>query len=68
VGNIERVKKYKYLKNGAMYSVLFLGSFMILKSFGMHIPEWMSPVVTFFVVGLFFMKSHRMLKRRLGEQ
>ena len=24
MSNIERIKKYKYLKNGAMYSVLFL--------------------------------------------
>jgi hypothetical protein len=59
VGNIERVKRYKYLKNGAMYSVLFLGLFMILKSFGMHIPEWISPVVTFLVVGLFFLRSYK---------
>ena len=46
-----------------MYSILFLGLFMILKSFGMHIPEWVSPVVTFFLVGIFFMKSRRMFKR-----
>ena len=59
VGNIERVKKYAYLKNGAMYSVLFLGWFMVLKSFGVQIPEWISPVVTFFLVGLFFVKSQR---------
>jgi len=61
-GNIERVKKYAYLKNGAMYSVLFLGIFMILKSFGINIPEWASPVITFSVVGLFFFKSRRRLK------
>lgn len=63
VGNIERVKKYVYLKNGAMYSVLFLGTFMVLKSFGMHLPEWTSPVITFGVVGFFFLKSRRELKR-----
>jgi len=62
VGNIERVKRYVYLKNGAMYSVFFLGVFMILKSFGMNIPEWASPVITFGVVGFFFFKSQRMLK------
>jgi uncharacterized protein len=62
VGNIDRVKKYVYLKNGAMYSVLFLGIFMILKSFGVEVPEWASPVVTFAVVGFFFLKSHRLLK------
>ena len=62
VGNIALVKKYKYLKNGAMYSILFLGLFMILKSFGMGIPEWFSPLVTFLIVGLFFIKSYRGLK------
>ena len=58
MGNIERVKKYVYLKNGAMYSILFLGTFMILKSFGVHIPEWASPIITFGVIAFFFIKSH----------
>lgn len=57
VGNIERIKKYRYLKNGAMYSILFLGSIMLLDSFGAHIPHWISPVMTFAVVGYFFWKS-----------
>src|SRR3989344_1809344 len=30
IGNIDRIKKYIYLKNGAMYSILFLGVIMIL--------------------------------------
>ncbi len=55
--NINRIKKYKYLKNGAMYSVLFLGIIMLLDSFNFHIPEWISPVITFVVVGYFFWKS-----------
>jgi hypothetical protein len=58
MGNIERIKKYAYLKNGAMYSILFLGMIMILDSFGFHIPSWLSPVVTFGVVGYFFYISH----------
>lgn len=57
VGNIERIKKYKYLKNGAMYSILFLGAIMILDSFGFHIPNFLSPVITFGTVGYFFLKS-----------
>lgn len=59
VGNIDRIKKYKYLKNGAMYSILFLGAIMLLDSFGMHIPHWLSPVSTFVVIGYFFWKSKR---------
>lgn len=57
IGNIERIKKYVYLKNGAMYSIFFLGLIMILDSFGTHIPPWLSPVVTFGVIGYFFFKS-----------
>ena len=57
IGNIERIKKYVYLKNGAMYSILVLGAIMILHSFGFHIPEYASPLATFFIIG-FFLKSH----------
>jgi len=64
VSNIDRVKKYVYLKNGAMYSILFLGVFMILKSFGMHVPEWLSPLATFGVIGFFFVKSLLVLPGR----
>ena len=62
VSNIERVKRYKYLKNGAMYSIFALGAVMILHSFGVHIPEWISPVLTFGIIGYFFWKSVREIK------
>lgn len=62
IGNIERIKKYIFLKNGAMYSILFLGLIMLFDSFGVGIPSWLSPIVTFGVVGWFFYKSHRHLK------
>lgn len=62
VSNIERIKRYKYLKNGAMYSILFLGLIMILDSFGYHLAPWVSPIVTFAAVGYFFHKSHLALK------
>ncbi|MDO8618632.1 MAG: DUF475 domain-containing protein [Candidatus Daviesbacteria bacterium] len=57
ISNIERVKKYVYLKNGAMYSILVLGTVMLLNSLGVEIPEWISPIATFMVVGYFFFKS-----------
>ena len=57
VANIDRVKKYKYLKNGAMYSIFTLGCVMIGHSFGLHIPDWFSPAVTFLIVAFFFWKS-----------
>lgn len=65
VGNIERIKQYVFLKNGAMYSILFLGLIMILDSFGFRIPEWLSPVITFGVVGFFFYKSKIHIKSKL---
>jgi uncharacterized protein len=61
VSNIERIKKYKYLKNGAMYSILFLGVIMTLDSFGFDFPTWLSPIITFGTVGYFFLKSRKEL-------
>ena len=67
IGNIERVKQYIYLKNGAMYSILFLGLIMLLDSFGFHITSWVSPVITFGVVGFFFFKSTRAITTATEE-
>lgn len=62
IGNIDRIKKYVFLKNGAMYSVLVLGTIMLLDAFGFHIPHWLSPVVTFTVIGYFLWKSVQRVK------
>lgn len=61
ISNIDRVKRYIYLKNGAMYSIFFLGIIMVMDSFGYHIKEWVSPVITIGVIGYFFYKSHKCL-------
>jgi hypothetical protein len=61
VSNIENVKRYIYLKNGAMYSIFFLGVVMVLDSFAVQIPQWVSPVITISVVGYFFYKSRKCL-------
>jgi hypothetical protein len=69
VGNIERIKRYVYLKNGAMYSILCLGAIMLLDSFGFDIPSFLSPVITFGIVGYFLYKSVRFaryMERRHG--
>lgn len=80
ISNIENVKKYKYLKNGAMYSILALGSIMVLHSFGhyvkdsahpllyfiSHIPDWFSPAVTFIIIGYFFWISYREVKKTIN--
>jgi len=64
MGNIERIKNYIYLKNGAMYSIFFLGIFMLLDSLGFHIPQWASPLITFFFIAFFFFKSKLVLKNK----
>lgn len=64
ISNVENVKKYKYLKNGAMYSILALGTIMLLDSFGYHIPSWFSPIVTFTIIGYFFYKSYKELNKK----
>lgn len=61
VGNIESVKKYRYLKNGAMYSIVILGAVMLADAFGAHIPEYVSPLATFAILGFFFWKSKKEL-------
>ncbi|MBP9095091.1 MAG: DUF475 domain-containing protein [Ignavibacteria bacterium] len=64
VGNIDRIKQYLYLKNGALYSVFFLGIIMIVDSFRIHIPEWVSPAITFLIVGYFFYRSRKEINRQ----
>ena len=67
VRNIETVKKYVFLKNGAMYSIGILGAIMLADAFGAQIPSWLSPVATFFVIGYFFLKSRSMLKKEIDK-
>jgi len=63
VKGTETVKKYRYLKNGAMYSIGVLGLVMLLESFGKNIPEWVSPLTTIFIITFFFYLSHREIKK-----
>jgi len=57
IRNIEKIKKYVFIKNGAMYSILVLGVIMLADAFGIHIPAWVSPVSTFAIVGWFYYRS-----------
>lgn len=59
VGNIERIKKYAFIKNGAMYSIFALGVIMVADGFGYHSPAFVSPIVTIIIIGFFFLKSKR---------
>mgnify|MGYP001584484538 CR=1 FL=1 len=63
ISGIERVEKYKWLKNGAMTSMGILGVFIIAKSFGVHIPECLPTLMTIGLVGLTFWRSHQFLTK-----
>jgi hypothetical protein len=62
IGNIGRIKRFLYLKNGAMYSILVLGIVMMCDGFGVSVPQWVSPLTTFAIVGFFFAKSLRAIR------
>ena len=62
MGNIENIKKYVYLKNGAMYSIFILGLVMILEGFKIEIPTFVSPLVTIAIITFFFIKSKNYAK------
>ena len=57
IRGVDRIRNYAFLKNGAMYSIFFLGLVMLLESFGMHIPYFIAPLITFGVIGFFLFKS-----------
>ncbi|MBI5225186.1 DUF475 domain-containing protein [Candidatus Micrarchaeota archaeon] len=67
IRNIENVQKYKYLKNGAMYSILVLGTVMVLDAFAFHIPIWFSPISTIAIIGYFFRKSLKEIGTPSGQ-
>ncbi len=64
LGNMDRIQKYIYLKNGAMYSIAVLGIIMIADGFGIQIPAVVSPLATFLIIGYFWLKSHYALKKK----
>lgn len=53
IRGVDRIRHFPYLKNGAMYSIFFLGLVMLLDSFGVHVPHYIAPVTTFAVIGFF---------------
>lgn len=57
LGSVEKIKKYIYLKNGAMYSVFCLGIVMVLEGFDIEIPDFVSPLLTIAIITFFFIKS-----------
>jgi hypothetical protein len=68
VRGIDLISKLVYLKNGAMYSIGFLGGLMILESFGREYPFWLAPLNTFLLLSIFLYLSYREIKHfKMGE-
>jgi uncharacterized protein len=64
VKGIDQVAKYKYLKNGAMTSIGFLGLFMLIEAFGVELPSFVPIVATLLLVGVAFWMSSRLLPKK----
>lgn len=64
VRGIDLINKFAYLKNGAMYSIGFLGGIMVLESFGKEFPFWLAPLNTFLLIGIFLFLSWREIRTK----
>ena len=62
IKSIDHVAQYRFLKNGAMTSIGFLGLFIIIESFGLELPEFMPTLITLSFVGVAFWESRKLLK------
>jgi len=62
IKSIDKVAKYRFLKNGAMTSIGILGLMIIGESFGVVIPKFIPTLITILLVGLAFRESHKFLK------
>jgi hypothetical protein len=59
VRGVDLIARFAYLKNGAMYSIGFLGSLMIVESFGHEFPFWVAPLNTVLLLVVFLTLSIR---------
>jgi uncharacterized protein len=62
IKGIDTIAKYKYLKNGALTSIGFLGLFMLIESFHVDLPSYLPIIVTFLLIGVAYFKSWQLLK------
>ncbi len=63
VKGIDSIAKYKYLKNGAMTSIGFLGLFMMLEGFNVPLPSILPILITFALFGVAFYASRRAIPK-----
>ncbi|MCK9314387.1 MAG: DUF475 domain-containing protein [Methanocorpusculum sp.] len=63
IRNVDNIRKFAYLKNGAMYSIFCLGVIMCTEGFGIEVPMWLAPVLTVTIVATFLGLSIRKIKK-----
>ena len=68
IRGIDRIAKYKYLKNGALTSIGFLGLFMLIESFTKGLPSYVPIVVTFALIGFAFYKSRQTIAKTKDDR
>lgn len=65
IRGVEKVARYRWLKNGAMTSIGLLGIFMMADAMNARLPDWLPTLTTITVVGVAFYASHQDLKKLL---
>jgi uncharacterized protein len=63
IKGIDTIAKYKYLKNGALTSIGFLGLFMMIEAFKIELPTVLPIIITFALIGVAFYMSRRALPK-----
>lgn len=63
IRNIDNIRKFAYLKNGAMYSIFCLGLLMCAEAFGLEAPVWVAPLITIGIVAMFLWLSVHKIRR-----
>ena len=63
IRGVEKVGRYRWLKNGAMTSIGVLGILMLAGSFGLHPPEWLPTLVTVLIIGITWWRSSQEIQR-----
>ncbi len=63
IRGIDTIAKYKYLKNGALTSIGFLGLFMLIEAFNVELPTIIPIIITFSLVGVAFWWSRRAIPK-----
>ncbi len=63
ISGMKYLTRFAYLKNGAMYSIGFLGMVMVLEAFGKEFPFWLAPLNTSLLLGFFLFLSIKEIRQ-----